>query len=177
VVAHLLKTSQQQVKRDVMSTRLYFLRHGVAYERDEWQGSDDELRPLTDKGISAMKQEAKYMKQIKLELDSLITSPLVRARETAKIVADTLDLKLDESSLLKPGFDIAALGKLLKQYDDSKRIMVVGHEPDFSRVISAVIGGGRVEMRKGGLARIDLAQVDPPRGDLVWLLTPSVLGA
>ena len=160
-----------------MSTKLYFLRHGVAYERDEWQGDNDELRPLTDEGKSAMKREAKYLKQIKLELDCLITSPLVRAHDTAQFVANALDLKLEESPLLKPGFDVVALGKLLKQYNPSKGIMVVGHEPDFSSVISAVIGGGSIEMRKGGLARIDLTQVDPPGGDLVWLLTPSVLGA
>ena len=160
-----------------MTTKLYLLRHGVAYERDEWTGDNDELRPLTNKGISAMKQEASQLKPMKLDLDHIITSTLVRARETAKIVADALNVKLEENSLLKPGFDVSALAKLLKQYDSSKRIMIVGHEPDFSRVISGVIGGGSIEMRKGGLARIDLAQNDPPRGILVWLLTPAVLGA
>jgi len=160
-----------------MTIKLYLLRHGVAYERDEWTGDNDELRPLTDKGISAMKQEASQLKHMKLEVDHIIASPLVRARETAKVVAAALNVKLEENSLLKPGFDVSALAKLLKQYDSSKRIMIVGHEPDFSRVTSGVIGGGSVEMRKGGLARIDLAQNDPPRGVLVWLLTPAVLGA
>src|SRR5947207_2940795 len=129
-----------------MSTKLYFLRHGVAYERDEWTGDDDELRPLTDEGIAAMQHEAEYLKQMSLKLDIVITSPLIRAHETAKLVTDMLKVKLGESSLLKPGFDSAALKTLLKQYASSKSIMVVGHEPDFSRVISHVIGGGSVEM-------------------------------
>lgn len=161
-----------------MATKLYLLRHGIAYERDEWHGTNDELRPLTDKGIEAMQAEAKYLKSLKIEIDSMITSPLVRAHQTAKIVADALGLKLDESPLLKPGFDIDALAKLLKQYAASKQIMVVGHQPDFSNVVRSLIGGGgSIEIRKGGLVRVDLAQSDPPRGELVWLLTPSLLGA
>jgi len=160
-----------------MSTKLYFLRHGVAFERDEWTGDNDVLRPLTDDGITTMQHEAKFLKQMKLKLDIVITSPLVRAQETAKLVTDILSVKLDESSLLKPGFDGTALKTLLKQYADSKSIMIVGHEPDFSRVISKVIGGGSVEMSKGGLARVDLNKSDPPHGDLVWLLTPPLLGS
>jgi phosphohistidine phosphatase len=160
-----------------MATKLYFLRHGIAYESQEWQGDNDDLRPLTDKGIKAIQQEARYLHQIKLELDTLITSPLVRAHQTAQFVADTLNVPLVENLLLKPGFSLAALTRLLKEYSSAKEVMLVGHEPDFSRVISAVIGGGALEMHKGGLARIDLTQSDPPRGDLVWLATPALLGA
>jgi phosphohistidine phosphatase len=53
--------------------------------------------------------------------------------------------------------------------------MLVGHEPDFSRTIADLIGGGRVVMKKGGLARVDLESVDPPSGALVWLLAPKVM--
>jgi phosphohistidine phosphatase len=55
--------------------------------------------------------------------------------------------------------------------------MLVGHEPDFSRTISALIGGGRVVMKKGGLARVDVESIDPPDGELVWLVTSKTLGA
>src|SRR5512140_3608466 len=103
-------------KGGIVGTKLYFLRHGVAYEREEWQSDNDELRPLTDKGISAMKLEAKYLKQIGFKLDCLITSPLVRARDTAKFIAETFDLPVSESELLKPGFNVEGLSKLLNQY-------------------------------------------------------------
>jgi phosphohistidine phosphatase len=158
--------------------KLYLLRHGVAYEREEWSGDNDELRPLTGDGIEAMKREADMMRDMKLKLDVIITSPLVRARDTARIVSKALDVKLTESALLKPGFDADALGRLFQQTGDAKRVMVVGHEPDFSRTISQLIGGGTVVMRKGGLARVDVtAQTASPRGELVWVLTPRLLGA
>jgi phosphohistidine phosphatase len=158
--------------------KLYLLRHGVAYEREEWQGDNDELRPLTDDGIAAMKREAKVLRDMKLKLDGIITSPLVRARDTAKIVAKALDMKVKENDLLKPGFDVEALRTLLQQNGDAKRVMIVGHEPDFSHVIAQLIGGGAVVMRKGGLARVDTTTEGASlRGELVWLLTPRLLGA
>jgi phosphohistidine phosphatase len=160
-----------------MAKRVYFLRHGVAYEREEWDGDNDELRPLTPDGIEAMKREAKYLHEIKLKIDALVTSPLVRAHDTAKIVAKALDLDLVESDLLKPGFNLSALGKLIKECSPAERIMIVGHEPDFSSTISQLIGGGEVEMRKGGLARIDITRQRPLRGQLVALLTPKFLDA
>src|SRR5258708_30382004 len=135
-------------------TKLYFLRHGVAYEREEWKGEDDELRPLTDEGIAAMKREAKYLRDdLKLKVDRIITSPLVRAHDTARYVAKSLKIDLEESNLLKPGFDLQALDELIGKSDDDSKVIIVGHEPDFSRTISQLIGGGDVIMRKGGLAR------------------------
>ncbi len=157
--------------------RLYLLRHGVAYDRENWQGKDDELRPLTDEGIVAMKREARSIGQMKLKLNAVITSPLVRARDTARIVAKTLDMKVDENPLLKPGFNLQALDDLLAQYAEFTHLMIVGHEPDFSQVISQLVGGGTVVMKKGGLARVDITTPHPPHGELVWLLTPSLLGA
>jgi len=158
--------------------KLYFLRHGVAYDREEWTGDNDELRPLTDGGVDAMKREAKAMRAMKLKLDVIVTSPLVRARDTAKIVSKALDVKVEENDLLKPGFNPKTLKALLQQYADARRIMIVGHEPDFSSVIGKLIGRGTVVMRKGGLARVDITAQSPSlRGELVWLLTPSLLNA
>ncbi len=157
--------------------RLYLLRHGVAYDRENWREKDDGLRPLTDEGIVGMKREARSIGQMKLKLNAIVTSPLVRSRDTARIVAKTLDMKIDENPLLKPGFDLHALEDLLAQYADSNHIMIVGHEPDFSQVISQLIGGGTIVMKKGGLARVDIKTPHPPQGELVWLLTPSLLGA
>ncbi len=157
--------------------KLYFLRHGIAYDREEWTGENDELRPLTDEGVDQMKDEAKAIRDLKLKLDVIVTSPLVRARDTATIVAKKLDLDIQESDLLKPGFDVHALTALLGQNPNAKRVMVVGHEPDFSSVVGQLIGGGSVVMSKGGLARVDITTQDPLRGELVWLLTPKLLDA
>jgi phosphohistidine phosphatase len=160
-----------------MVNRLYFLRHGIAYEHDEWSGENDELRPLTTAGIAAMKREAKYLREHKIKVDAIVTSPLVRARDTAKIVAKAFDMEATENDLLKPGLNLTLLGKLLKEYAPAERIMVVGHEPDFSSIIGQMMGGGVIEMRKGGLARIDVTSLRPLRGTLVALLTPKFLDA
>jgi phosphohistidine phosphatase len=125
-----------------------------------------------------MEREAKYIRDtVKLKLDRLVTSPLVRAHETATIVAQSFDLDLEISDLLKPGFGLKALGDLLSDSDSKSNIMVVGHEPDFSGTITKLIGGGNLIMRKGGLARIDLKSHKSARGELIWLLTPALMNA
>src|SRR5579859_950954 len=135
-----------------MMVELYLLRHGVAFERDEWQGKDDEQRPLTKKGIAKMEAEAKALKRAELGIDTIISSPLIRAAQTAQIVADALNKKVVESKHLKPGFNQKALATLLQEYDGAEQILIVGHEPDFSTVIGQIVGGGTVDMRKGGIA-------------------------
>jgi phosphohistidine phosphatase len=161
--------------------KLYFLRHGVAYEREAWQGENDELRPLTEEGIEDMKREARTLRDICPKLDAIVTSPLVRARQTAQIVAKKLGMEVQEDALLKPGFDVEALGALLARHRSARRLMLVGHEPDFSHTIAQLIGGGTVDMAKGGLARVDTddnaAETLSLRGSLIWLLTPKLLGA
>jgi phosphohistidine phosphatase len=160
---------------DYMVKKLYFLRHGLAYDREEWHGENDDLRPLTDEGTEAMKSEAKYLKQINLKLDAIVTSPLVRARDTAKIVAKALHMEYEEDALLRPEFNLDALEQILTRFSTAHNLMIVGHEPSFSQVAGQLIGGGTVVMKKGGLARVDLVDQHPPRGELVWLLTPKLL--
>ena len=153
---------------------LYFLRHGLAGVRQEWKG-DDARRPLTKKGIKNMRTQAKTLARLDLQLDVIITSPLTRAFQTADIVAGALkmveQLKPDEH--LTPGFGRDALEQVLADYPAAKNIMLVGHEPDFSLTIRALIGGGTVILKNGGLARVDITATDPLQGDLVWLLPPK----
>jgi phosphohistidine phosphatase len=155
---------------------LYFLRHGVAGGREEWKG-DDTLRPLTKKGMKNMVSQAKCIDEMDLKLDLIVTSPLARAFQTADIVADELEMgeKLVQDERLGPGFGIDDLVEVLQDYPDASNIMLVGHEPDFSQTISALIGGGRLLVKKGGLARIDVINADPLQGELVWLLPPWVM--
>ena len=105
----------------------------------------------------------------------LYSSPLVRARDTAAILGKQFGLAVTETPLLAPGFNVNALERLVQGLAGDAEVMVVGHEPDFSGTIAALTGGGRVEMKKGGLARVDIIATDPLRGTLVWLLPPSIM--
>ena len=154
----------------------YFLRHGIAEEPAEWTGSDFD-RPLTRAGRVRMEREAKAIEDLQLELDVIVTSPLVRARETAEIVAERLEMRGDlvEDERLAEGFDAERLGAILRDHSDAKSIMLVGHEPDMSAVIGHAIGDGRVELKKGAVACVEFADATSPRGELLWLAPPRIL--
>ena len=153
---------------------LYFLRHGVAADVGP-EGSGDAGRPLTAEGIKKMKEEARGLRRLDVRPDVLLSSPLVRARQTAEIVRHALGLDSRLVDALAPGCDVAQLRDLLGEYRSAERIMVVGHEPDFSDLISALTGGSRIMLKKGGLARVDLETVSDGAGTLVWLLPPLAL--
>ncbi len=156
--------------------KLFFLRHGLAGDRNDWKGNDA-ARPLTDEGIEKMKRTAATLAQLDLGLDALITSPLVRARQTAEIIAQKLDLitKLVEDARLAPGFNAHQLHAVLLDHPDANALMFVGHEPDFSETIGALVGGGRIVCKKGGLALVKLANGHSRHGELEWLIPPRVL--
>jgi phosphohistidine phosphatase len=153
---------------------VYFLRHGLAGTRQEWQGDDAE-RPLSKKGRKNMVRQAKTLAQLDLRLHAIITSPLTRATQTADIVARELKMvaQLQQDERLRPGFGRNELEQVLADHPQAKNIMLVGHEPDFSLTISALIGGSKVILKKGGLARVDITTTDSLLGDLVWLLPPK----
>jgi phosphohistidine phosphatase len=153
---------------------LYFLRHGIAADVGP-AGLGDAGRPLTKEGIEKMQAGARGMRRLGLRLDALLSSPLVRAHETAAIVARELGLELQLAEKLAPGCDMAQLFALLGEYRTAEHVMVVGHEPDFSILIGALTGGSQVLMKKGGLARVDIELLEQGSGTLTWLLPPRVL--
>ncbi len=155
---------------------LYFIRHGDAGSRESWPGSDAE-RPLSAEGAERIEREAVTLTRLGLPVTRILTSPLVRARQTAEIVARHLDRRdaLDVDDRLSPGFGVEDLAGILQDHRDEASLLLVGHEPDFSRVISECIGGGEVECKKGGVARVDLRRPGSVQGALVWLLPPRVL--
>lgn len=158
------------------SRRLYFLRHGLA-DHPHYQG-DDALRPLSREGELRMRHEAGYLAGLDLGLDVILSSPLVRATQTAAIVAGRLGLadRVLEEPRLGPGFDTEGLLEILRELPDAhRRILLVGHEPGFSTVVGAITGGSAVVVKKGGLARVDVDDPDAPAGRLVWLLPPAIL--
>jgi phosphohistidine phosphatase len=155
--------------------QLFFLRHGRA-DRSAWAGEDAQ-RPLTPQGRARMQRVARRLVRLGLTVDYIVASPLARAVQTAELVAEALRLtqRLIQDTRLSPGFDGAQLRTLLADYASCNKLMLVGHEPDFSTVISQLTGAGRVVCKKGGLARVDLRSPTVLHGELVWLLPPRVL--
>ncbi len=155
---------------------LYFLRHELAGDREDWMG-DDRKRPLTEQGKKRMAASAKLLDMLDLGLEAILTSPLVRARQTAEIAAEGLGLEkvLVEDERLAPGFGLEALAQILKDHSGAKALLLVGHEPDFSETVGAITGGSEILFKKGGLARVDLTDLAVPQGQLVWLIPPKLL--
>jgi phosphohistidine phosphatase len=161
---------------------LYFMRHGVAVDRaDSGAGSDDRERQLTPKGIKRMNKAAKGLATLSLSFERILTSPLERARQTAKIVAQILQLedRVEEIEQLSPEQSAQDLLSGLVAYSGKKEILLVGHEPQLSSTISVLLSGTSgavIRLKKGGLSCL---QVDglPPRDSAVlhWALTPKQL--
>jgi phosphohistidine phosphatase len=156
--------------------RLYFLRHGQAGEREDWHG-DDFDRPLTTDGIKRMEREADTIAELDLALEAIVTSPLVRARQTAEIVAKRLKLRknLVEDENVGLEFNVQRLLNILEHYPKAAAIMLVGHEPSMGRTIGQLIGGARIDFKKGALACVELTDASAPAAELVWLIPPRVL--
>src|SRR5690349_2561607 len=118
---------------------LYFLRHAIAADAGP-DGMGDAARPLTKEGIAKMQAGARGMRRLGVKPDALLSSPLARARETAAIVARELELEMHLADELAPGCDAAQLFALLGEHRAAERVMLVGHEPDFSSLIGALAG-------------------------------------
>jgi phosphohistidine phosphatase len=156
--------------------RCYFLRHGQAVDAGEWNGADFD-RPLTDEGRERMTRAAKMLAALRLEIDTIVTSPFVRAKQTATIVAKKLNLadRLVEDTRLAGGFGMSALAEILAEHSAAESVMLVGHEPAMSRITGELIGGANVEFKPGSLACVDLPEPARLQGTLVWLIPVKVL--
>jgi phosphohistidine phosphatase len=156
--------------------KCYFLRHGAAAESADWPGEDFD-RPLTAAGRERMAGEAKAMARLSLHLEVIVTSPLVRAKQTAEIVAKALQLRdrLVEDDRLGLGFDPRRLASILVERAGAGAIMLVGHEPGMSTTIGHIVGGARIDFKKGSLACVSVHDPSTPHGELLWLVPPSVL--
>ncbi len=155
---------------------IYFLRHGLAGSRAEWDGPDSE-RPLTDQGKRRMRREAATLANLGLCPQVILTSPLVRAEQTAEIVAEALKMagRTVRDERLSPGFQVDDLRGILADTADVGSLLLVGHEPDLSEAVSVLVGGCRLVLKKGALARVDAGDRSLADAELVWLLPPSLL--
>jgi phosphohistidine phosphatase len=156
--------------------RCYFLRHGIAVEPDEWKGRDFD-RPLTPEGRRRMEREASTIADLSLGLDLIITSPLLRARQTAEIVAKRLGMidRILEDERLGGGFGIALLVPIIAAHEKAEALMFVGHEPSLSLTVGRLVGDARVEMKKGALAGVALGGASAAHGALICLIPPKAL--
>jgi phosphohistidine phosphatase len=162
--------------------QIYLLRHAIASERDAERYADDGIRPLTREGRRRMARAARGMKALGLRFDLILTSPLRRAAETAQIVARTMRPrpKLKVLRPLAPGGGAGGILAGLSAVPADAAVVLVGHEPDLSRLAGALVLERRdaltIEFKKGALCRIDIdGAARLGAGKLVFHLPPRVL--
>jgi phosphohistidine phosphatase len=159
---------------------LYLLRHGIAVDPGSPDYPNDADRPLTPKGERKLQRIAEAMQALELSFDFILSSPYLRARQTAEIVAEAFGTrkKLAFSDSLTPESSpkelVALLNSLKPPPDD---VLLSGHEPYLSRLISLLVSGDpglSVVMRKGSLCKLSVEHLKPGRcASLEWLLTPK----
>ncbi len=157
---------------------LYVQRHGLAGDPDSDEYPNDDDRPLTAKGIRRIGRQVRGLNSLGLSLDAIITSPLVRAVQTADIVHRGLESpgRLSTSEVLAPTADPSRLvDQLLTEYSSASSVMIVGHEPNLSGLVSVLVTGDRepvVRLRKGALCRLQVPALRYGRcGWIEWFLT------
>jgi phosphohistidine phosphatase len=157
---------------------LYLIRHGLAEPRGEaWP--DDAKRPLTEDGMSRLRRSARALARLGVSMDVVLTSPLVRTRQTAEIVAAAFAPRpaVVNVEALAPGGAFAAVTAELEKHTRRLRIAIVGHEPGIGELAARLLGMRHpVEFKKGAVCRIDLDEL-PPRGPgtLRWFMSPKIL--
>ena len=149
--------------------KLYLVRHG---EADALAPTDHE-RALTENGIERVAHAAQVIKRLGIDPTIIYSSPRVRAKQTADIIAEALERQVTVTEELNFGFDTSNLKTLVQNMRSRDEVMFVGHNPDLSQVVHKMTGAS-VSMKKGGLARIDIINVKVQRGELVWLIAPRV---
>ena len=162
---------------------IYLLRHAIAVERGTPGYGEDSLRPLTSKGREKMHLNALGMKALGLSFELIFTSPYIRALDTAKIVAHTFNIKEDQIVITENLKPESSLKNIIAEINTLnfkvKRILLVGHEPHLSELISFLLTGHQtlpLQLKKGGLCHLN--SINPwnaGSATLNSLLTPSQL--
>ena len=155
--------------------QLYLLRHADAGDPMAWSG-DDADRPLSSKGKRQAKRLGSLLAEIGWKPDLILTSPKVRAAQTAKIVGRAIEVEPDAEVRLASPFELSDVSSVLGAHPAARRVVLVGHDPDFSAIASTLTGAA-IELRKGAIARIDLQDATPAAGQgvLRWLIPPSAI--
>ncbi len=160
---------------------LYFLRHAIAAEPGSIAVRSDAERPLTEDGMKQMKKVAHGFGSMQIALDEIISSPYLRARQTAELLIDTLSLKhkIKFSDFLIPSASFKDFLKLASQYSYEQKILFVGHEPSLSSFVAALISSDRhagLEFKKAGMCCVEVSELEfQPAARMKWFMTPQQL--
>ncbi len=156
---------------------IYLFRHGVAADRQP--GMDDAARPLTDEGVEKTRAAAAGLVRLIETPEAILTSPKLRARQTAELLGEAFDLECAVFAPLGEGPAEAIIEALADRREPS--LVLVGHEPDFSEATERLCFGGShggVKLKKAGCAAVEIGGGDAPRpgaGQLRWLATGKML--
>ena len=162
--------------------RLSLLRHGIAADRDGQEYANDNERPLTPKGERRMRRIGKGLQAVGLAYDRILSSPYLRAKQTAEIVAQVMSAPegvMLAETLAPEGNPRQLIEALRSEHRDRQDVLLVGHEPYLSRLISTLLTGGpnlSVVMKRGGLCTLDVETLRFGRcASLISLLSPRQL--
>lgn len=160
---------------------LYILRHGIAEDHCAEAPGDDSRRRLTAEGKTKMRRAAMGMKTLELEFDLILSSPYLRAKETAEIVAEVFGmekiLEISPTLASEGGNPRELIEELRRKYGKRKQVLLVGHEPYLSQLIAVLVSGEAtmaITMKKGGLCKVFATSLVYGRcATLEWLMTPG----
>jgi phosphohistidine phosphatase len=143
---------------------LYLLRHGPAMEREQFRGRDDSLRPLTPEGRTRMRDAARGMRVLGLSFDLILSSPYVRAHDTADLVAKIFTSRryLKLTKLLTPEANPEELIRHLATLPRPHSVLLVGHEPHLSKLLAKLLGVRKpspLKLRKGALCLLTIKRL------------------
>ena len=162
-------------RQGVARMDLSLLRHADAGDPYAWQG-EDAARPLSGKGRRQADRLGAHLARVGFEVEVILTSPKLRALETATLVGEALGIKPEVDDRLGSSLSIALLNDLLAGRDPGRSAVLVGHDPDFSELLAELIGIDDLPLRKGALARLDAPRPLAAGGAILrWLVPPDLL--
>jgi phosphohistidine phosphatase len=160
---------------------IYLMRHGIAVTADPTNATSDEERPLTSKGMKRTRKAVSGLMRLEPSIDKLLSSPLLRARQTTDIVAEALRLSesIEEIPELAPKGDLGKFLDRLPSYKECTGVLAVGHQPGLGQVASLLLAGsktGQIDFKKSGICCIAV-DTFPAAGNgiLKWMLAPKHL--
>jgi phosphohistidine phosphatase len=160
--------------------QLYIVRHGIAIDREDPHCPPDPERFLTEEGLEKTEQVAKGVAEVAAVPDLILSSPYLRAFQTAEIFAKVLEYpkeKIRKTDLLLPGAEPLQLFRELSKDKDTSVVFLFGHAPHLDDLIATALNSRHqiTALKKAGAALVELKRVAPPTGELVWLSTPKIL--
>lgn len=160
--------------------QLYIVRHAIAIDREDPKCPPDPERFLTVEGVEKAKQVARGVAEVGAVPDLMLSSPYLRAFQTAEIFAAALEYsknKIQKTELLLPGAEPLQLFRELSRDKQASSVFIFGHAPHLDDVLATAIGAKHhiTSLKKAGVALVELKRMVPPSGQLLWLATPKLL--